>query len=62
MPLCKFPEEASYVGSGDVNQAVHWTCHAHDKRLLQVGLDGILAGVGGDHNADHDDVDHENDK
>jgi feruloyl esterase len=62
MPLCKFPEEASYGGAGDVNQAVHWTCHAHDKRLLQVGLDGILAGVGGDHEADHDDVDHEDNK
>jgi feruloyl esterase len=62
MPLCKFPEEASYGGSGDVNQAVHWTCHAHDRRLLQVGPDGILAGVGGDHDADHDDVNHEGDK
>jgi feruloyl esterase len=62
MPLCKFPEEARYVGSGDVNNAAHWTCHAHDERLLQVGPDGILAGGGGDHNADHDDVDHDDDK
>jgi feruloyl esterase len=62
MPLCTFPEEASYAGSGDVNQAAHWTCHAHDKRLLQVGRDGILAGVGGDHEADHNEVNHEDDK
>ena len=46
MPLCKFPEEASYSGSGDVNQAANWTCNANDKRMLQVGADGAVAGAG----------------
>ena len=46
MPLCKFPEEASYSGSGDVNQAANWTCNANDKRMLQVGADGAIARAG----------------
>jgi hypothetical protein len=45
MPLCKFPEEASYSGSGDVNFAANWTCNAHDTRMLQVGSDGTAAGA-----------------
>jgi feruloyl esterase len=48
MPLCKFPEEASYVG-GPVNSASSWTCNQDDHRLLQIGLDGLLAGL--DHNS-----------
>jgi feruloyl esterase len=42
MPLCKYPELASYIG-GDVNVTESWTCRASDKRLLKVGLDGGLA-------------------
>ena len=48
MPLCKFPEEAGYVG-GPVNLASSWTCNPRDRRLLEVGYDGKLAGA--DHNA-----------
>jgi len=45
MPLCKFPEEASYSGSGDVNVAANWTCNANDTRMLQVGSNGTTAGA-----------------
>jgi feruloyl esterase len=45
MPLCKFPEEASYSGSGDVNLAANWSCNPNDRRMLQVGRDGIAAGA-----------------
>jgi feruloyl esterase len=45
MPLCKFPEEASYSGSGDVNLAANWTCNPNDQRMLQVGKDGVTAGA-----------------
>jgi feruloyl esterase len=44
MPLCKFPEQAEYGGSGDVNQAASWHCSA-DPKLLEVGEDGLLAGL-----------------
>jgi hypothetical protein len=46
MPLCKFPEEASYSGSGNVNLAANWTCNASDTRMLQVGGNGTTAGAG----------------
>jgi len=45
MPLCKFPEMASYNGSGDVNDAVNWSCSADDQRLLKNGPNGKRAGV-----------------
>lgn len=45
MPLCKFPEVASYSGSGDVNLAANWTCNANDTRMLQVGSNGTAAGA-----------------
>ena len=45
MPLCKFPEEASYSGSGDVNLAANWTCSANDTRMLAVGSNGTTAGA-----------------
>jgi feruloyl esterase len=45
MPLCKFPEMASYDGKGDVNVASSWTCNPKDKRMLQVGESGRQAGV-----------------
>ena len=45
MPLCKFPEEASYLG-GNVNLASSWTCNASDTRMLTVGTDGATAGAG----------------
>jgi feruloyl esterase len=48
MPLCKYPEEASYVG-GPINSAISGMCDPHDLRLLGIGSDGTLAGA--DHNA-----------
>jgi feruloyl esterase len=45
MPLCKFPEEARYLGSGDVNLATNWTCDSADTRMLRVGGDGTIAGA-----------------
>jgi hypothetical protein len=45
MPLCKYPEEAHYNGSGDVNDAASWSCSPLDRSLLEVGLNGIQAGL-----------------
>lgn len=45
MPLCKFPEMASYSGKGDVKDGANWRCSAKDSRLLQVGESGRQAGV-----------------
>ena len=44
MPLCKFPEQAQYAGSGDYNGAANWSCTAN-RKLLQVGTDGLAAGL-----------------
>ena len=46
MPLCKFPEEAKYVG-GPLDLANSWICPADDRRLLQIGPDGALGGAAG---------------
>jgi feruloyl esterase len=45
MPLCKFPEQAHYKGSGDPKSVSNWTCPQNDKSLLTVGPDGIQAAV-----------------
>ena len=45
MPLCKFPEEAHYKGSGDPKSVANWSCPVADKSLLAVGPNGILAGA-----------------
>lgn len=44
MPLCPFPEQAQYAGSGDVNQASSWSCPSNDKTLLKLGKNGVEAG------------------
>jgi feruloyl esterase len=46
MPLCKFPEEARYKGSGDVTDSSNWSCPQKDQSLLAVGPNGAQAGVG----------------
>ena len=46
MPLCPFPTEASYSGSGDVNSAANWSC-TPNQRLLQEGPNGVQAGASG---------------
>lgn len=49
MPLCKFPEEATYLG-GPATLASSWSCDPNDRRLLQSpGSDGVVAGM--THNA-----------
>jgi feruloyl esterase len=45
MPLCRFPEQARYKGSGDVTDSANWTCPQQDQSLLAVGLNGTQAGV-----------------
>ena len=46
MPLCAFPEEARYSGTGDVNKAENWTCPAGNAAQLEVGPAGVAAGMG----------------
>jgi Tannase and feruloyl esterase len=55
MPLCKFPEEARYVG-GPVGVASSWICDPGDRRLLETGFDGKLAGANHAYGADRDDL------
>jgi feruloyl esterase len=45
MPLCQFPEEATWDRRGDPAAAGSWSCRP-DSRLLRVGPDGRLAGLG----------------
>lgn len=45
LPICKFPEQARYSGSGDVNDAKNWSCPAGDKGMLEVGRNGAQAGM-----------------
>lgn len=45
MPLCMFPEEATYTGSGDICNGANWTCNPHNDALLKLGYDGRLAGL-----------------
>ena len=46
MPLCAFPEQARYSGTGDVNSAENWTCPSGDASQLEIGPDGAAAGLG----------------
>jgi feruloyl esterase len=45
MPLCKFPEQAHYKGTGDPKSVASWSCPEADKSLLSVGPNGIQAGA-----------------
>jgi feruloyl esterase len=45
MPMCKYPQMASYSGKGDVQDAKNWSCKSNDTRLLNVGGSGRQAGV-----------------
>ena len=45
MPLCKFPEQAHYKGSGDPNSESSWSCPQNDKSLLAVGPNGVQSGA-----------------
>jgi feruloyl esterase len=51
MPLCKFPEQARYKGTGDVNSAANWTCPGTDRSMLEVSRNGAQAGL---HDLDFD--------
>ncbi len=44
MPLCPYPTEATYAGSGDVTSAANWSCSPNE-RLLQVGPNGAHTGL-----------------
>jgi feruloyl esterase len=52
MPLCKFPEEARFIGNAgkattaEINNAENWTCSPGDDRMLETGTNGIDAGLG----------------
>jgi feruloyl esterase len=45
MPLCMFPAQARYSGAGNVNEASNWSCARRDRRLLEVGANGVAAGL-----------------
>jgi feruloyl esterase len=47
MPICMFPRQAEYRGSGNVNDASTWSCPPNQK-LLEVGQNGVDAGLGND--------------
>jgi feruloyl esterase len=44
MPLCKFPEQATYLG-GPFTSASSWKCDSSDQSLLKLGSDGVIAGM-----------------
>lgn len=46
MPLCAFPEQARYKGPGDIDAAESWACPEGDASQLEVGADGVAAGMG----------------
>ena len=57
MPLCTFPGQGHYTGTGNVNDAANWTC-SPNRRLLEAGPNGVEAGLGGhghDGEDEHDD-------
>jgi hypothetical protein len=45
LPLCQFPAQARYQGSGDLNDGSSWSCPAGDQRLLTVGSFGSRGGL-----------------
>jgi tannase/feruloyl esterase len=45
MPLCEFPEQARYRGAGEVNDSANWSCPQNDRSLLDVGPNGVQAGL-----------------
>lgn len=48
MPLCMFPEQAEYGGSGAYNNGVNWAC-TNNHKMLEVGADGVSAGLSAAH-------------
>ena len=50
MPLCAFPEQARWNGTGDVNAAENWACVNGDASQLEVGPAGVAAGLGAGRN------------
>jgi feruloyl esterase len=45
MPLCAWPEMARHIGQGSVFDGSQWICDPHDRRMLEVGLNGRQAGL-----------------
>ena len=46
MPLCPYPTQATYDGTGPLSSAASWSCTPNQK-LLQVGPNGAQAGADG---------------
>ncbi len=44
MPLCPYPTQATYDGTGALNAATSWSC-APNEKLLEVGPNGVQAGL-----------------
>lgn len=44
MPLCPYPTEATYDGTGSVNIAASWSCKPNTN-LLDIGSNGVQAGA-----------------
>ncbi len=62
MPLCKFPEQARYNGTGPVNSAASWSCPANDRGMLEVGANGKSAGLSAGRMRERDEDDHDRDR
>jgi len=50
MPLCKFPEQAHFIGGANasattVNDAANWVCSPNNAQLLLIGTNGFDAGL-----------------
>lgn len=45
MPVCPYPEEARYRGSGSRWAARNWYCARRDRRLETLGIAGLRAGL-----------------
>ncbi|APA90334.2 tannase/feruloyl esterase family alpha/beta hydrolase (plasmid) [Paraburkholderia sprentiae WSM5005] len=45
MPLCPFPAQAHYSGSGSPADAANWSCADGDNSMLRLGTAGTLAGM-----------------
>jgi feruloyl esterase len=44
MPLCPFPQQATYSGKGSVTDAVNWSCSKNDA-MLKRGANGVESGL-----------------
>lgn len=45
LPICPFPAKARHDGEGSVDDANSWSCPAGDRSMLELGRNGIQAGL-----------------